>query len=243
MPGGRKRGVLYPNRPAIVMAFGVPLEAPRPWPDPRFVLALQGGNDVLDLGDDVEQPAKAAPGIAMLDDPVDQSQQRSPIAVDADDQDRLVVELQLAPGDDLEELVQRTGPAGQDDERIGPAEHRRLARMHALGDDQPADAAMADLGAQEMVGDDAGHLAAGAQRRIGHDAHEADPPAAEHDLDAGPGQAPAQLARRIAVALGAAAGGAAIDAHRLDPRWGCLGLAFAGTARRGARNRLDCQTV
>src|SRR3546814_2016204 len=85
---------------------------------------------------------------------VDEPQEGLPIAVDVDHHDGLVVQLELAPGDDLERLVQRAEAAGQDGEGVRHLEHQVLARMHGIEDVQIADPLMADFAGLEKLRDD-----------------------------------------------------------------------------------------
>ena len=79
-------------------------------------------------------------------------EQRRPIAGDVDDHDRLVVQAELLPGDDLERLVERAEAARQHREGIGHLEHAALALVHAVDDDELAEPGMADLAVVEMAG-------------------------------------------------------------------------------------------
>ena len=76
-------------------------------------------------------------------------------------------------------------PPGSATNPVGMLEHRHLALMHALGDDQLVDAGEhAFLGAQEFR-DDAGHVAARFKHGFGHFAHEAQAAAAINQANAG----------------------------------------------------------
>ena len=101
------------------------------------------------------------------------------------DQDRLVVQAKLPPGDDLDRLVERAETAGQRNEGIGGLEHALLAGVHGSGDDKFGDARMRNLPPRQEFRDDADHLAAGGQGGIGHDAHQPDASAAIDQPDAG----------------------------------------------------------
>src|SRR3546814_11453846 len=73
--------------------------------------------------------AQVARGGLMLD----QAQQRVPVAVEVHQDDRLVVQLELTPGDDLEGLVQGAEAAGQRAEGVGAPGHALLAIGRAMG--------------------------------------------------------------------------------------------------------------
>ncbi len=71
------------------------------------------------------------------------------------------------------------------------------------------EAAVGHLVLDQVLGDDADHAAAGLERAVGHRAHHAHLPAAEHHLPPTGGDGPAQLTRGGRVAGEAAGGGAA----------------------------------
>src|SRR5215813_9203743 len=110
--------------------------------DRRRRLPEQRRNHILDPVDHREQAAAAVAREALGDDLVDQRAERRPIAVDVQEQDRLVMQLQLPPGQHLERLVERPETAGQDDEGVGQLEHQALALVHAGDDAQVGDAVM-----------------------------------------------------------------------------------------------------
>ncbi len=68
--------------------------------------------------------------------PLEQSEQRVPIAVDIHEHDRLGVLAELRPGELLDELFQRAETAGQRHEGVGLDEHQMLALMHVVDHDQ-----------------------------------------------------------------------------------------------------------
>ena len=66
--------------------------------------------------------------------------------------------------------------------------HHRLALVHRVDDVQLGDAAMREFARDEGVRDDAGHLAAGLERRVGEHAHQPDVAAAVDEADLTCGQ-------------------------------------------------------
>ena len=137
-----------------------------------------------------------------------------PVSAGIDDDDRFVVQAKLLPGDDLERLVQGAEPAGQDDEGVRAVEHHALAGVHAVDDMQLGQAGMLDLKLLDVVGNDADHLAAGGQGRVGGDAHQADPAAAIHQLESAFANFTTDSPSRVLMALVDAVGGTAINANR-----------------------------
>src|SRR3546814_9019778 len=65
-------------------------------------------------------------GEAGVDHMVHKIQKRPPVAVLVDQHDRLVVQPELLPGDDLEGFVERAEASGQNDESVGPFDHHPL---------------------------------------------------------------------------------------------------------------------
>jgi hypothetical protein len=147
---------------------------------------------------------------------VDQREQRRPIAGNVEDDDGLVVERELLPGDDLEEFVERPEAARQDGEGVRHLEHELLALVHAANHPQVADAVMSDLLVMEMRGDDAGDAAVAGEDGVGDATHQADPAAAVDQLDAGAGERATELVGGGAIVRQAAFRRAAIDAKALD---------------------------
>jgi len=78
----------------------------------RLVRLGEDREQVLDAADRAEMVEDRGVGEAAVDDVVDEAQQLLPVAGDVDDDDRLVVEAELLPGDDLEGLVERAEAAG-----------------------------------------------------------------------------------------------------------------------------------
>src|SRR5665213_4066762 len=95
---------------------------------------------------------------------------------------------------------------------------------------------MADLAVVQMVGDDAGHLAARLEGGIGQETHQADPAAAIDQADLVLAQEAAEPNRRRAIGLGDLAGGAAIDAEALHRRHFLFLLSIPPNFRRAARS-------
>ena len=93
------------------------------------------------------------------------------------------VAAKLAPGHDLDDLLQRADAAGKCDEGVGTFEHRMLALMHVLGDDQfveLAEGMARRFYIDEEFGYDARHVTAGGQYARGNCPHDALGAAAIH---------------------------------------------------------------
>jgi len=108
------------------------------------------------------------------------------------------VKAELPPGDDFEELLERSEPAGQGQKGVGMRRHERLALVHRADDVQAADAAMGHLAGGQGLGDDADHLPSGREGGVGQRSHQADAAAAVHDAEAAPREQPPDERRRFA---------------------------------------------
>jgi hypothetical protein len=151
----------------------------------------------------------------VLDNPVDQRDQRVPVAGKVDQHDRLAVVAQLTQGHHLEHLVERAKPARQHDEAVGTGDHLVLAVEHVARHDQLGDRPMADLALEQAGRNQPGHLAAGGHRRVGDGTHQADPAAAIDQLEPGACGQLAQSRRRRPKAAVRPVLGAAKDAQAL----------------------------
>ena len=151
-------------------------------------------------------------GKARVDNMIEKGAQRGPVAVDVDEQDRLVVQPKLLPADDLQHLVESSDPARQYRKAIRLLGHQPLALVHAADDDQFGHAAMSHLGIAKMRRDNAGHFSFGGERGVRQQAHQPDPRPAIDELDSRPSQLRPELARGIPVFRLDRTGGAAVDA-------------------------------
>ena len=127
-------------------------------------------------------------------------QQRLPVAADVEQADRLAVQPELLPREQLEQLVERPGAAGQRDHGVRQLGHQRLALVHRLDDVQLGQAGVRDLVLDQPRRDHADHGPAGGQRGIGQRAHQ--PHAARRRRRArGPrdGEQAAELGRALGV--------------------------------------------
>src|ERR1039457_5085315 len=88
---------------------------------------------------------------------------------------------ELAPGHDLEELVESAEPPGEREEAGSHLRHSRLAHVHRYDDVEMREAAVRDLLFREARRDDAVDGRALLERRVREDAHEPDAPAAIQD--------------------------------------------------------------
>src|SRR6266404_2738944 len=128
---------------------------------------------------------------------IEEREQRTEVAADVEHGDRLLMQAELRPGDRLEELVERPEPARQPDEAVGELRHERLPLVHARNDPEVGEPLVRDLLRRERPRNDADHLAAGLQHRIGDDAHEPDTATAVDESDAAPGELARERRRRV----------------------------------------------
>src|SRR6266478_3467573 len=190
--------------------------------------------------DHLEQRARSARGETLLYDMIDERLELLPIAGNVDDDDRLVMQQELLPGDDFKRFLNRADPAGEDGEGVGPLEHELLALVHAADDDQLVDAVVADFTVIEMRGNDAGDPATGLQYGVGEPPHETDPAAAIDELDARAGEPRPELDSRLAIDRIDPVGCAAIDAKPLHYRHSCSSSRMDRSFDRKVITRQDC---
>jgi len=84
------------------------------------------------------------------------------------------MQAELAPGQHLEQLVERARAAGQNRDGVRVHEHHLLALVHRLGDDMPSEVAHDPFAPHEMFGDHAERAPARILRRPRHRAHQPD---------------------------------------------------------------------
>src|SRR5690349_4540678 len=97
---------------------------------------------------------------ALLDRALDERMERIEVSGDVEDADRLRVETELRPRDDLEELLEHPEPTRQGDEAVRERGHFGLPLVHARDDAQLGHAVVCDLLRRERTWDDAHDLAA-----------------------------------------------------------------------------------
>jgi len=104
----------------------------------------------------------------------DQRHQWRPIPGRVQDQDRFVMQAQLPPGQNLEQFIQGSGPAGQHDHRIGVHEHDLFALVHGFGHHVSRQVGLADLPGHQMRRNHAKRVPAGGLCCARNLAHQAD---------------------------------------------------------------------
>src|SRR4051812_36524686 len=175
--------------------------------------ALERLEQLLRRGGDVQRGAMLLAQEALPDGVVEQRGQAVVVAADVEDAHRLVVQAELAPGVDLDQLLERAGAAGERDERIREVGHEGLALVHRADLVELRQPLMGDLAPDEVAGDDTDHLAAVLERRVGHDPHQADVRAAVDDADAAARQRAREAGRRRGVGGVAPRVGSGVHAH------------------------------
>jgi len=158
---------------------------------------------VLVGGEAIEQPGGAAFDLqileilgaqeALVDSVLKKAQHRLPVAGHVEQADRLAMQAELLPGEQLEQLVERPAAARQGDNRVGQLGHQRLALVHGLDHVQLGATGMGNLMLYQPVGDHADHRAAAGQRSVGQRSHQAHPRAAIDDLEVACREQPAEL--------------------------------------------------
>ena len=183
----------------------------------------QGGQQVLEIADEGHVVEVSPVGETAFNDRPQQSGQGVPVTALVDDHDRLGVQAQCAPGQDLEELLEGADAARQDHEGVGALEHFVLALVHRLDHHGLGERRMARLATHQEAGDDADRLAARLQRGVGQHAHQAD---AAPAIDQGYALARQQLAQPRGRVAGGGAGAKAGAAE--NTKGGGYGLGQEG---------------
>ena len=86
--------------------------------------------------DDLKMQLEPRADEALLAHPIEQHQQRVPEPIDIGEHDRLLMLLELRPGELLDELLERAEAARQRHESIGAHEHQVLSLMHVVDHDE-----------------------------------------------------------------------------------------------------------
>lgn len=121
---------------------------------------------------------------SFLDHAIEPGQERVEEIYDVQHADRLVVQVELSPGEHFAEFVGGAESSGEGGEGVSEFSHDGLAGMHAVGDAQLGEAAMGQLTIDEGLGNDAENFAAAFEDGVGEDTHKADMPAAKNETDA-----------------------------------------------------------
>ena len=175
-------------------------------------LFRQSRHQARNIRDNLEQFSCLLPGKARNDYVVEKLAQLRPVAADIGEQDRLVVEPELLPAEDLEHLVEGADATGQNGECICSLRHQTFSLMHALDHHQFRRTGVRQLGVAQARWNDPDDFSAAGQSSIGEQTHQPDPPAAVNQPDPGRRQASPELGRRLPVLAVDRAGRAAIDA-------------------------------
>ena len=141
--------------------------------------------------------------------------QRVEVTIDIDDADRLVVLLELATDQDLEEFFIGSGTAGEDDECVAAFFQQSLALAHGGHDDELFDVFISLLPFQQVVGDDSGDSAAAGAHGSADLTHETDFAAAMNKRQPAASHLGAQLARGVVKDRIECVGRRTIDRHGL----------------------------
>ena len=137
---------------------------------------------------------------------LEQRQHRVPEAIDIGEHDRLLMLLELRPGELLDEFLERPEAAGERHEGIRLHEHQMFALMHGVDHDQLLHIDQHVFAEVEEGGNDAGDVAAIVEHGAGDLAHQPDTAAAIDEADAFLGEDRAEVARGARVRSGSGRG-------------------------------------
>ena len=110
---------------------------------------------------------------AGINDVLDLVEQMLPIASQIENDDRFLMQTKLPPGGNLHGLVERTKPAGQNNERIALSIHHFLALVHRVHDMQFGDTGVTDFNTLQKAEDNPCDMAARLDHDISDPAHKA----------------------------------------------------------------------
>src|SRR6185503_11560645 len=109
--------------------------------------------------------------------------ERIEISCDVQQPDRLGMQAELSPGDDLAEFFKRSETAGHRDEAVGKLHHQRFAFVHRTDNAQFREVNAPDFTSEQSVRDDADDLAAPHLNRLGNLSHQADTASSIYEAD------------------------------------------------------------
>ncbi len=91
---------------------------------------------------------------------VEKDSERIVVMIHVEEGARFLVEAQLEPDEDLDDLFQSSGSSGKGDKGIGKVGHSFFACMHRIDDVKPAQPGVRDFLVGKVPGDDANNLSA-----------------------------------------------------------------------------------
>src|SRR5437667_8845883 len=130
-------------------------------------------------------------------------QQRLEVSVDIEQTNRLAVQTQVCPRQDLKELIESAQPARQRDKTICQLSHQGFALMHGPYFIEHCQAGMIRLRGPHSLRYHTNDLTTGLQCGSGHLSHEANAGASVHYSQPASGQLLPQVSRRLLVHLAA----------------------------------------
>src|SRR5262247_2068678 len=171
----------------------------------------QGGG----LVPEQEQRGVLRPHEALGDRVGEEPPEPVPVAFNVEHTDRLGVNAELRPREDLEGFLERAEASGQRDEAVDERGHGGLALVHRADDAQLGEPRVRELARNERLRDDSDRFAAGLEHRVGDDAHQPDGAAAVDQPELARDQLGAEAPGRGGIGRPRAFGRAAEDADTL----------------------------
>lgn len=120
---------------------------------------------------------------SFVDAVVEEAEELVVEAIDVEQKDGLLVELEGVPGEDFEEFFEGSEAPGERNECISSLTHEGFAGVHGVGDVQLGDALVGDFQIDQNFRNDADDFAAGGQGCFCCGAHEADLGSAVDEAD------------------------------------------------------------
>ena len=150
---------------------------------------------------------------AFVDGTAEHRQQGVEVAAGVEDDDGLVIESQLLPGDDFEQLLEGADASGQGNGAVGESCHDLLALVHVRRLDEFRQSLVAPALLDHEAGDDSGHLASRLQGGIGTGGHQPHRAGTVHEPDVPAGEQPAQFGGALGIGGVNLCAGCAVDAY------------------------------
>lgn len=156
------------------------------------------------------------------------SQQVIVVAIEIENANGFVVQVELPPGEDFKKLVEGAIAAGQNDEAIRTIGHDFFPLVHGLCDDEFGQTGVANFFFFQKFGDDTENLSTVFQHSIRKDTHEADVTSSVHEPDVAFGQHSTGEPGDVGMEWIETFGGAAKNADGVHVEWKdefvCLGV-------------------
>jgi hypothetical protein len=139
----------------------------------RFRRVFKGLKHTLNIVNHTEQVIDSVMAEATIDNGLNQFQKRLPVMIGIDQNDRLLVLLQLFPGDHFDGFIQGAKTTWKGNKTVGTLKHGAFALVHAFNHNQFNLARAANLKGLNEFRNDTGYFTAVFKGGTGDNAHQA----------------------------------------------------------------------